>query len=175
MEKTIPCLLHCKVCCTLFPIIILIYCGSSRKLALNKIRFDLCRSSYDYNLSSRKGTVEGQFTPSKRRTRFFIRRAFLRIFAGFLLKSKTLLQKLYQIFWSEKPLAHSSLCPSLRHSLNQYHKEAKFAEPICRLSQKNFGLFVWLLRRKYRLNGSIFTQLHRSGLNFEFEILFESI
>ena len=48
------------VCCivryTLFPIIILIYCGSSRKLALNKIRFDLCRSSYDYNLSSRKGT-----------------------------------------------------------------------------------------------------------------------
>ena len=48
--------------------------------------------------------VEGHFTPSKKRTRFFRTKGFLRIFDGFFLQTKGFLPKAYEIFWSEMPL-----------------------------------------------------------------------
>ena len=41
---------------------------------------------------------EGHFTPSKKRTRFFRTKGFLRIFDGFFLQTKGFLLKAYEIF-----------------------------------------------------------------------------
>ena len=48
--------------------------------------------------------IEGHFTPSKKRTRFFRTKGFLRIFDGFFLQTKGFLPQAYEIFWSEMPL-----------------------------------------------------------------------
>ena len=43
--------------------------------------------------------IEGHFTLSKKRMRFFRTKGFLRIFGGFFLKTKGFLPKVYEIFW----------------------------------------------------------------------------
>ena len=50
------------------------------------------------------GRVEGHFTHSKKRTRFFQNKRIYTDFDGFFSKTKGFLPKVYEIFGSEMPL-----------------------------------------------------------------------
>ena len=55
--------------------------------------------------------IEGQFTYWKSVRDFFRTKGFIRIFDGFFLKTKGFLPKVYEIFWSEMPLAANVISP----------------------------------------------------------------